>query len=86
MSCREDYVNTASKPIEVIHKDFRIVNVIESCDNSLKKPHQIAFLVSKTRGFEDYKKVLRHTKRTNKPNFKLTPYSEDLLSAMFKGW
>lgn len=86
MSCREDYVNTASKPIEVIHKDFRIVNVIESCDKSLKDPHQIALVVSKTRGFEDYKKVLRHTKRTTKPNFKLTSYSEDLLSAMFKGW
>lgn len=86
MSCREDYINTASKPIEVIHKDFRIVNVIESCDNTLKQPHQIVFVVSKSRGFEDYKKVLRHTARTNKPNFKLTSYSEDLLSAMFKGW
>lgn len=86
MSCREDYINTASKPIGVIHKDFRIVNVIESCDNTLKQPHQIVFVVSKTRGFEDYKKVLRHTALTNKPNLRLTPYSEHLLSAMFKGW
>lgn len=86
MSYRQDYINTASKPIEVIHKDFRIVNVIESCDNSLKQPHQIVFVVSKSRGFVDYKKVLRHNARTNKPNFKLTPYSESLLSEMFGGW
>ena len=83
---REGYGNTASKPIEVIKQEARIVNVIESCDKSLKKPHQIALVVSKTRGFEDYKKVVRHTAFTNQQDFKLTPYSENLLSAMFKGW
>lgn len=83
---REGYGNTASKPIEVIKQDARIIDVIESSDKSLKKPHQIALVVSKTRGFEDYKKVVRHTARTNQPGFRLTPYSESLLSEMFGGW
>lgn len=83
---REGYGNTASKPIEVIKQDARIIDVIESSDKSLKKTHQIALVVSKTRPFEDYKKLFRHTAYTNQPGFKLTPYSENLLSAMFKGW
>lgn len=86
MSCREDYINTASKPKEIVKKDAYIIEVIESSDKSLKDPQQIALVVSKTRPFEDYKKVLRHTARTNQPNFKLTPYSEYLLSEMFGGW
>lgn len=83
---REGYSNTSSKSVEVIKQDAYIIDVIESCDNSLKKPHQIALVVSKMRPYEDYKKVFRHTARTNQPGFKLTPYSEDLLSAMFGGW
>lgn len=83
---REGYGNTASRPIEEIKQDARIIDVIESRDKSLKAPHQIAFVVSKTRDFEDYKKVVRHTARTNRPEFKLAPYSESLLSEMFGGW
>lgn len=82
----EGYGEYSSKPIEEIKKDARIIDVIESCDKSLKEPHQIAFVVSKTRPFEDYKKVVRHTARTNQPDFKLTSYSENLLSEMFGGW
>lgn len=82
----EGYKNTASKPIEIIQQDARIINVIESEDRSLKEQHQIAFIVSKTRSFEDYKKVVRHEERSKKPNLKLTPYSESLLAEMFGGW
>jgi len=82
----EGYTNTASKPIEIIKKDARIINVIKSEDKSLKDQHQIALVVSKTRPFEDYKKVSRHEAKSKNPSLKLTPYSEHLLSAMFGGW
>jgi hypothetical protein len=75
-----------SKPVEEILENARIINVITSHDKTLKKPHEIAFVVSKFRGFEDYKDVVRHEARSNNSNLKLGPYSEHLLSAMFKGW
>lgn len=83
---REGNGNYASKSEKEIKQDAYIIDVIESCDKSLKDPQQIALVVSKMRPYEDYKKVQRHTARTNQPNFKLTPYSESLLSEMFGGW
>lgn len=83
---REGYGNTASKPEKEVKQDAYIIDVIDSPDKSLKDPQQIALVVSKMRPYEDYKKVVRHTARTNQPEFKLTPYSESLLSEMFGGW
>lgn len=83
---REGNGNYSSKSEKEIKKDGYIIDVIESCDKSLKDPQQIALVVSKTRPFEDYKKVVRHTARTNQPNFKLTAYSESLLTEMFGRW
>lgn len=82
----EAYKNTSSKPLEVIQENARIINVITSHDSTLKEPHEIAFVVSKVRSFEDYKHVSRHGERSNNPNLKLTPYSENLLAEMFGGW
>lgn len=82
----EAYKNTSSKPLEVIQEDARIINVITSDDHSLKEQHGIAFVVSKVRSFEDYKKVSRHETRSKNPKLKLTPYSESLLAEMFGGW
>ncbi|UAW07751.1 hypothetical protein PVJ1_00017 [Psychrobacillus phage PVJ1] len=83
---REEHKNTASKPLEVLKKNARIISVLKSEDASLKDQHEIAFVVSKTRKFEDYKKVSRHEALSKNPTLKLTPYSEDLLAAMFGGW
>ena len=83
---REGYTNTKSKSLEELKRDARLINVITSQDATLKDQYQIAFVVSKTRGFEDYKKVRRHETVSKNPRLKLTAYSEDLLSTMFGGW
>jgi len=83
---REGNGNYASKSEKEIKQDAYIIDVIESSDKSLKDPQKIALVVSKMRTFEDYKKVVRHTARTNQPGFRLTPYSESLLTEMFGGW
>lgn len=82
----EVYKNTASKPQEVVSENARIINVISSSDESLKDPNEIAFVVSRTREFEDYKKVVRQYKRSTNPDLTLTPYSESLLASCFRGW
>lgn len=83
---REDYKNTKSKSFEEVKQDARIINVIKSNDATLKDQHEIAFVVSKTRKFEDYKKVSRHEAKSKNPKLRLTPYSEHLLAEMFGGW
>ncbi|KQL37154.1 hypothetical protein [Psychrobacillus sp. FJAT-21963] len=82
----EAYKNTSSKPLEVIQEDARIINVVTSNDITLKEQHEIAFVVSKVRSFEDYKHVSRHDARSKGPKLKLTPYSENLLESCFRGW
>ncbi|GGA31948.1 hypothetical protein [Psychrobacillus lasiicapitis] len=83
---REGYTNTKSKSQKEVKQDARIINVIESCDVTLKDPHEIAFVVSKRRGFEEYKQVVRQTNNFNRKNYSLTPYSESLITSMFGGW
>ncbi|PZX07927.1 hypothetical protein C7437_1011049 [Psychrobacillus insolitus] len=75
-----------SKPVEEILENARIINVITSHDATLKNPHEIAFVVSKFRSYEDYKQVVRHEACSKNPQLKHGAYSEHLLSAMFKGW
>lgn len=82
----ENYKNTSSMPINRIKRSAWIINTISSDDKTLKDPHKIAFVVSKTRSFEDYKQVYRHDKRSKRAGLQLTPYSENLLSSCFKGW
>lgn len=82
----EVYKNTSSKSQEVISENARIINVISSDDHSLKDPNEVAFVVSRTRSFEDFKKVVRQHKRSTSPDLTLTPYSESLLESCFRGW
>ncbi|MEK3973692.1 hypothetical protein [Psychrobacillus sp. FSL K6-1267] len=82
----EVYKNTASKPMDIVSENARIINVISSSDQSLKDPNEIAFVVSRTREFEDYKKVFRQYKRSTNPDLTLTSYSESLLESCFRGW
>ena len=83
---REEHKNTASKPVEIVQQDARIINVITSDDTTLKDQHEIAFVVSKFRGFDDFKEVRRHETVSKNPKLKLTLYSESLLAEMFGGW
>ena len=82
----EVFKNTASKTLEEIKMNARIINIMTFDDGTLKDPQEIVFVVSKSRGFEDYKAVSRHEERSKLPKLRLNPYSENLFEACFKGW
>lgn len=77
----DDYKNTASKPIEQIEEKHFIVDVLQFNDGSLKEPHEIGFVVSKFRGYQEYSKVKDHPSTA-----KFGKYNNSLLDSMFGGW
>lgn len=77
----DDYKNTASKPIEQVEESCFIVDVLQFNDGTLKVPHEIGFVVSKLRGFNDYSKVKDHPSKSN-----FGRYSNSLLDSMFGRW
>ncbi|MEK4245355.1 hypothetical protein MKZ20_08425 [Psychrobacillus sp. FSL K6-2684] len=50
-------------------------------DGTLKEPFEIWFVVTKTRGYEEYLKV-----KEQSSEIRFNPYSESLLSSMFRNW
>lgn len=50
-------------------------------DGTLKDPFEIWFVVTKTRGYEAYLKV-----KEQSSEIRFNPYSESLLSSMFRNW
>ncbi|MEK3974807.1 hypothetical protein [Psychrobacillus sp. FSL K6-1267] len=50
-------------------------------DGTLKDPFEIWFVVTKTRGYEEYLKV-----KEQSSEIRFNPYSESLLSNMFRNW
>ncbi|MGE7979458.1 hypothetical protein [Psychrobacillus sp. NPDC093200] len=50
-------------------------------DGTLKDPFEIWFVVTKTRGYEEYLKV-----KEQSSEIRFNPYSESLLSSMFRNW
>ncbi|MBD7945104.1 hypothetical protein H9650_13340 [Psychrobacillus sp. Sa2BUA9] len=50
-------------------------------NGTLKDPFEIWFVVTKTRGYEEYLKV-----KEQSSEIRFNPYSESLLSNMFRNW
>lgn len=50
-------------------------------DGTLKDSFEIWFVVTKTRGYEEYLKV-----KEQSSEIRFNPYSESLLSNMFRNW
>ena len=76
-----DYKNTASKSREKIQETSYLVGTLELNDGSLADPQVIGFVVSHSRGYEDYLKVKKHPS-----NARFGRYCNSLLDSMFKRW
>lgn len=50
-------------------------------DGTLKDPFEIWFVVTKTRGYEEYLKV-----KEQSSEIRFNPYFESLFSSMFRNW
>lgn len=76
-----DYKNNASKSREKIQETSYLVSTLELKDGSLAEPQEIAFVVSKSRGYEEYLQVKNHPSHAN-----FSRYGSSLLDSMFGGW